>query len=553
MSDPVSGVSLNDIVAITIRRGIPITVEQDPPDQQLAIFNFGATGKYALDGVLPVFIAPLLSADQSKLSDRFAFNLDVPLDVGEDGVTDGAVPGDVTWRRFFSVVPDIPEDYSDIGGKLEEGMPLAFWANESMNIYRSLMGFDFDVNNSSNLDSEKSILVFGTIPRGNDTETRESFVVEQDGFDIGAFTTVAVVHDSQFQWENFYDVVDSRYPNPRAGSIALDPTAPAWMRLLSTEFKSVVHEQGHTLGLAHPGTYNGNINSPSEFLWTGDSWDESIMSYAQQPKTYELFGNTEGFALLNLTPRTLDLLALDQIYEQQVDSQGKKFGTHRAFVGDTRYGFNTNITEDQSIVYANLSELYNYRIATTIADGEGNDTIDASGFKYGNTIDLYVMTGEETSSRLSKLNGNIGNLSFAVGTIIENAIGGDKDDKFYDNQYDNKLVGNGGNDWFSVSGGKDKIVGGRGIDTVEIQGKEEDFIINRKSSSKVVVAHGERDDFRMVLKGVEQIEFANVSIIGKEVGEGIGVGAPVVVPNDELFLLGNQSESALVGVSDMIS
>jgi len=233
------------------------------------------------------------------------------------------------------------------------------------------------------------------------------------------------------------------------------------------------------------------------------------MSYVQQPAAYEFFGTTDAFPLLNLTPRTLDLLALDQIYGQQEDDKGNRFGTHRAFVGDTVYGFNTNITEEQSIVYANLASLYDYRIATTIADGEGVDTIDASGFKYGNTIDLYVMTGNETSSRLASLNGTIGNLSLAVGTVIENAIGGDQSDKIFDNQYSNKLIGNAGNDWFSASGGIDRIIGGSGYDRVVVDGNEDDFIVNRKAKSKTVIRHKSESDFRIVLKDVEKYIFGD--------------------------------------------
>jgi Ca2+-binding RTX toxin-like protein len=127
---------------------------------------------------------------------------------------------------------------------------------------------------------------------------------------------------------------------------------------------------------------------------------------------------------------------------------------------------------------------------------------------------LYVMTGNETSSRLSKLNGNIGNLSLAVGTIIENAIGGNSDDKFYDNQYNNKLVGNDGDDWFSVSGGRDTIVGGSGIDRVEIQGQEEDFIVKHRSNSRIIVSHKNDSDYRVELQDVEYITFNNLIKLG---------------------------------------
>jgi len=515
MSQPASNISLRDVVSITLRRGIPITEAHDPDDQQLAILNFSNDGPYALDGVLPVFIAPLLSADQAELAERFNFDLTARMNRGEDPTIpidgDGGDP-DMTWMRLFSVDPEVPADYSDVdpdwGPDFAKGVSLGFFVGESLRIYTSLLGFQFDVNNSSNIVSSKSIVSFNSYPGGNDTETRESFVRNWKGYDVAGFTNVNVPHNPGYMWSSHYSVAADRYEHGLV-SYPIDPTEPAWKRLINQEFKSTVHEQGHVLGLQHPGAYNGDITGNDWALWIEDSWDQSTMSYVMQPRAYEAFGTTQGYPLLNLTPRTLDLLALDQIYTQQVDSQGNSFGTHRAFLGDTVFGFNTNITEEQSIVYANLDKLYDYRIATTIADGHGNDTIDASGFKYGNTIDLYVMTGNETTSRLSSLNGTIGNLSLAVDTVIENAIGGDQSDRIFDNQYNNRLVGNAGDDWFSASGGIDRIIGGSGYDRAVIHGIEDDFIVNKKSNSKIVIRHKNERDFRVTLKDVEKYIFGN--------------------------------------------
>lgn len=509
MANSASNISLNDVVSITLRRGIPITERQDPLHQKLAILNFSDEGPYALDGVLPVFIAPLSSIEQDQLASRFNFDLDALINRGEDPTipVDGNNEGIITWRRLFSVDPESTADYSDVGWGLREGIQLDLFVNESLNIYRSLFGFQFDVNNPSNIDTGKSIVSFNTyMPGGNNTETREAFVRSWNDYQVAGFSNVNIPHDPGYEWSNYYDEVENSYPLDRP---SVDPGTPDWMRLLNIEFKSVVHEQGHSLGLQHPGVYDGHISGTDWVLWNEDSWDQSIMSYVMQPKAYSVLGTTQGFSLLNLTPRTLDLLALDQIYKQQEDSQGKTFGIHRAFPGDTTYGFNTNITEDQSIVYANLDKLYDHRIATTIADGEGIDTIDASEFKYGNTIDLYVLTGNETSSRLSSLNGTIGNLSLAVGTVIENAIGGDKDDKIFDNQYNNRLVGNAGDDWFSASGGIDRIIGGSGRDRAVIDGNEDDFIIKNKSKSKTVIRHKTNRDFRVTLKDVEKYIFGD--------------------------------------------
>lgn len=528
MANPASNISLNSVIPLTLRRGQPYSERPNSLDQRLAILNFGASGPYALDGVLPVFFAALASEDQSKLATRFKFNLDADQNTGEDteavdgGPPDGPV---VTWKRLFSQAPDVPADYTDVDGRYTTdrtlGVPLRFFGQEVLKIYGSLLGMEFEENNSTTIDSDKSIVAFASYVGGANTNTRETFVRDlNEQYEVAGFTTVSVDHMPGQHLSNTFDPgADTYYPKGRfaESDVALDINAAPWMRLLSFGFKSLVHEMGHVLGLTHPGKYDGNLDTPGWELWTDDNWNNSLMSYVAQPKAYEVFRKTQGFDLLNLTPRTLDLLALDEIYGQQKDSRGNTFGTQRAFPGDTTFGFNTNITDDQSIIYANLDKLYDHRIATTIADGSGIDTIDASGFeKGGNTIDLYVMTGEETTSRLSMLNGTIGNLSLAVGTVIENAIGGEMDDKFFDNEYRNKFIGNGGNDWFAVSGGKDKINGGSGYDRVVIQGEESDFIIKNKSTSKKVVHHKKDSNYRVNLRGVEEIIFGSPVAAGME-------------------------------------
>ena len=143
MANSASNISLNDVVSITLRRGIPITERQDPLHQKLAILNFSDEGPYALDGVLPVFIAPLSSIEQDQLASRFNFDLDALINRGEDPTipVDGNNEGIITWRRLFSVDPESTADYSDVGWGLREGIQLDLFVNESLNIYRSLLAF----------------------------------------------------------------------------------------------------------------------------------------------------------------------------------------------------------------------------------------------------------------------------------------------------------------------------------------------------------------------------------------------------------------------------
>lgn len=240
----------------------------------------------------------------------------------------------------------------------------------------------------------------------------------------------------------------------------------------------------------------------------------ALFTAEQEPRSQRLvslnFGNTKPYSI-------------DGIYNKQTDIKDNTISTRRAFRGDTTYGFNTNISEDQSIIYANLDKLYNYPIALTIADDAGIDTIDASGFKKPSTIDLHVMTRNETQSRLSKINSEFGNLSLAPGTIIENAIGGQGDDLIYDNQFNNSLSGKKGNDLLFVSGGKDEITGGRGFDTAIIRGKESDFIVYNthksethwnRSTPETILASKSNPEFQVKLREVEEYTFSNQAHLG---------------------------------------
>ena len=201
------------------------------------------------------------------------------------------------------------------------------------------------------------------------------------------------------------------------------------------------------------------------------------MSYASQDVAKRLLGVADGFWVLPIIPRSLDFLALDSIYAKQTDEAGRPYGKSRAFNGNTRYGFNSTIQDSESVVYGSLDELFDYRVAVTIPDGHGNDVLDFSGYRGSSLIDLYIMTGNETESRLSSINDSHGNLSLAVETVIENAIAGFGDDILKDNQFNNILIGNDGNDSFEASAGYDIIIGGTGVDQVSLSRPVDDFLI----------------------------------------------------------------------------
>lgn len=219
--------------------------------------------------------------------------------------------------------------------------------------------------------------------------------------------------------------------------------------------QTIIHEIGHALGLGHQGQYNGSANYGSDAIYELDSWQATMMSYFSQTQNSAVDANYEFLQ----TPMAVDWIALDNIYGQY------GYGVSNAFQGDTVYGFNTNISEETSRIWHEFSNYAN-RTASTIVDGDGIDTLDVSGYSNNQKIDLTVQTADQTYQNSSNIGGRTGNLTLAVGTVIENAVGGSGNDEIIGNSADNILSGGGGNDTLIGLLGNDQFHGNGGTDTV---------------------------------------------------------------------------------------
>ncbi|MDT0604924.1 M10 family metallopeptidase C-terminal domain-containing protein [Thalassotalea castellviae] len=270
---------------------------------------------------------------------------------------------------------------------------------------------------------------------------------------------------------------------------------------------TVIHEIGHTLGLSHPGAYNGSgaTTYADQAEYAQDSTQYAIMSYwgdqetSNQPFAFGIVDWSTGFYNNAQTPLVHDVLAAHQAYGADPTTRAD----------DTTYGWNSTAGRDV------FDFTKNYFPYLTIYDAGGNDTLDMSGANASVFIDLEsgsfssgaasVPSDDVINARrqaIADAGASVGpvtpgtsafwqdlttsahegflaietgvsglgvtshdNISIAYGTIIENAIGSSERDYLKGNQVANVLTGNGGDDVLNGFAGADTYNGGEGADT----------------------------------------------------------------------------------------
>ncbi|WP_312026085.1 M10 family metallopeptidase C-terminal domain-containing protein [Sphingomicrobium flavum] len=271
---------------------------------------------------------------------------------------------------------------------------------------------------------------------------------------------------------------------------------------------TILHEAGHSLGLTHPGDYNGAgaTNYLGQAEYAQDSEQYTLMSYWSASETGARIVDWNTFLFHNpQTPLLHDILTIQAKYGADPDTRAD----------DTTYGFNTNTT---LWVYDFNLNPYPY---LSVYDSGGIDTIDASGFTVSQFIDLHqgsfssIGAGAPNAADVNAARAEISelagggfgpisqgtinavianyqtghansiasdtafvygeavtgittteyqNFSIAYGTIIENATGGSGRDLIFGNEVDNVLKGMAGNDVIDGFEGDDIIIGGLGAD-----------------------------------------------------------------------------------------
>lgn len=286
--------------------------------------------------------------------------------------------------------------------------------------------------------------------------------------------------------------------------------------------QTYLHEIGHVLGLGHQGIYNGSGAYSTDAQFANDSWQASMMSYFSQTQN-----PTTGasYAFLQ-TAMSVDWLALDDIYR----SYG--YGIRNAFNGDTVYGVNTTITAAVSRIFNEFS-VYADTTAYTIVDASGYDTIDVSNFSADQQINLAPSQAASTIPSISNIGGKIGNLTLAVGTVIEAAIGGAGNDSFFGNAAANTFRGGGGNDSFTDSFGSDVYFGDDGTDWLYFSESIDLLRYELSGDSLLFSRLSGNSDVDRVWNGLENLSFSGVATtyqqlinnLGGPVLPGVTIGA----------------------------
>lgn len=249
----------------------------------------------------------------------------------------------------------------------------------------------------------------------------------------------------------------------------------------------IQHELGHNLGLSHPGDYAAgvgvNITYENNAQFVQDSEQYSVMSYFSAWRS----GGP------NLGPDTWmlgDVIALQQIYGANLTTR----------TGDDVYGYGST-----------AGSVFDFAVnddpMLCIWDAGGRDRLDLSDYAGDQIVHLRV-------ARYSSVLGFQNNVVIAPGAIIEDATGGQADDRITGNIYGNGLRGIGGQDvlvglagadTLDGGAGRDRLIGGKGADLLQggADGVEDVFVFQRLHDSR---ASGPQDRIDGFERGIDRID-----------------------------------------------
>lgn len=245
----------------------------------------------------------------------------------------------------------------------------------------------------------------------------------------------------------------------------------------SYDYVTMVHELGHSFGLAHPhdnggtstlfpgvnGPWNLGTNQQNQTMFTVMSYND--LNGPLTPDEIQSYGFIKG-------PMAYDIFTIQKIYP----------GTVVQNEGNTTYTL--AVSNQEGTFYE------------AILDTGGIDTISASGSIQGVTVNINAakMDGSVGSGGfVSKVNGIDGGYTIANGILIENIIGGLGNDVLIGNHGNNNIKGGGGHDYIDGGNGTDTIDGGAGNDIIVVRRGRK--IINGGSGRNTIVLPGTRRNY----------------------------------------------------------
>jgi serralysin len=252
----------------------------------------------------------------------------------------------------------------------------------------------------------------------------------------------------------------------------------------------LVHEIGHAIGLAHPSEYNAGGAAPTysaNATYYEDSRQYTVMSYFGEGNTGAAFGGVYASA-----PLLDDIAAAQMAYGANMTTR----------TGDTVYGFNSNAEREWFSATSSSSKL-----VFAAWDAGGTDTFDFSGYRVAQTIDLR-------EGFFSSIGGATGNVTIAIGAVIENAIGGSGVDTIVGNAVANRITGGAGND---------VLDGGAGIDTAAYAGKFASYAISALANGGWQIKDNAGSDGTDTAINIEGLQFSDrtVAIVDSRVASAM--------------------------------
>ena len=293
------------------------------------------------------------------------------------------------------------------------------------------------------------------------------------------------------------------------------------------DFATILHEQGHTLGLKHGQDtgINGGVATTADgqtisnfapLPTVNDNWNYSLMSY----RSYQgASSNPIQGSLVSDNPTSYmisDIAALQYMY-----------GANFSGASSTNTVYSWDAAGNKFVNGALfLPAAVNGKVFETIWDGGGTDTYDTSNFSTNQSIDLRPGNFSTfDSSKLADLDrsnpgikialGNVGNALQFQGdarSLIENASTGSGNDTIIGNDANNVLRGNAGNDRLSGGAGNDTLDGGTGTDAAFYAVARAGNTVTRKADGTITVSGGASVGTDTLIS-IERVEFSDGALI----------------------------------------